>query len=33
MLKDLQYYKKMALYDKELEKLFAPLWQQKYSGK
>jgi MoaA/NifB/PqqE/SkfB family radical SAM enzyme len=33
MLKDTQYYKKMTAYDKELAKLFDPLWQQKYAGR
>ena len=33
MLKDLQYYKKMTLYDKELAKLFDPVWQKEYAGK
>ncbi|MBM3700467.1 MAG: radical SAM protein [Actinobacteria bacterium] len=33
MLNDAQYYKKMASYDRELEKLFDPVWQQKYTDK
>jgi hypothetical protein len=33
MLKDLQYYNKMKIYDKELAKLFDTVWQKEYAGK